>query len=158
MLPAPTARVRFREMTSTDLDDVDAVLQRSRTDAELWIAWNKRNYADHGHGLWVVETHDGQFVGDCGLTVQDIEGEPFVEVGYHVGLALRGQGFATEAALSVREAAGQAACRTSSRSSVPTTTRHSGWRRRSGCAWSGACSRTAGTPWCTAPRCEDAAG
>ena len=53
----------------------------------------------------MIETHDGQFVGDCGLTIQDIEGEPHIEVGYHVHLALRRQGFATEAAAQVRETA-----------------------------------------------------
>ena len=103
-------------MTDADLDEVEAVLsapdparpnrrQRTRAEAERWIAWTQQNYVDHGHGLWVVETHEGRFVGDCGLTIQDIEGEPFVEVGYHVHLALRGQGLATEAAISVREAA-----------------------------------------------------
>lgn len=103
-------------MRDADLDDVEAVLsapdparphrrKRTRADAEAWIAWNRRSYADHGHGLWVVETHGGDFVGDCGLTVQDVEGEPLIEVGYHVHLALRGQGLATEAAMSVREAA-----------------------------------------------------
>ena len=103
-------------MTAADLDEVEAVLsapdparpnrrQRTRADAEHWIAWNQRTYADHGHGLWVVETHDGHFIGDCGLTIQDIQGEPFIEVGYHVHLARRGQGLATEAAMSVREAA-----------------------------------------------------
>ena len=29
-----------------------------------------RNYATHGYGLWIVETTDGEFVGDCGLTWQ----------------------------------------------------------------------------------------
>ena len=52
-----------------------------------------------------METHEGEVVGDCGLTIQDVEGEPFVEVGYHVKLALRGQGLATEAAAAVRDAA-----------------------------------------------------
>jgi RimJ/RimL family protein N-acetyltransferase len=78
---------------------------RTRADAERWIAWNIQNYAEHGHGLWVVETHDGDFVGDCGLTIQDVEGRPFVEVGYHVKLELRSQGLATEAAAAVRDAA-----------------------------------------------------
>lgn len=116
MLPRDTARLRFREMTDADLDEVEAVLsapdparpdrrQRTRADAEHWVAWNQRNYAEHGFGLWVLETHDGQFVGDCGLTIQDVEGEPMVEVGYHVHLALRGQGLATEAAAAVRETA-----------------------------------------------------
>ena len=49
-----------------------------------WIEWQERNYAEHEFGLWVVETHDGEFVGDCGLTMQDVEGTPHVEVGYHV--------------------------------------------------------------------------
>ena len=116
MLPAPTRRLRFREMTHDDLDEMTAVLSapdpvrpnrrlRTRDDTERWIAWNLRNYSEYGHGLWAVETHDGEFVGDCGLTVQDIEGAPFVEVGYHVHLHLRGQGLATEAATSVRDAA-----------------------------------------------------
>ena len=116
MLPSPTSRLRFREMTDDDLDDMAAVLgapdpvrperrQRTRADAERWIAWNIQNYADHGFGLWIVETHDGGFVGDCGLTIQDVVGEPFVEVGYHVKPELRGQGLATEAAAAVRDAA-----------------------------------------------------
>ena len=103
-------------MTGADLDEVETVLsafdparpgrrRRTRADAERWIAWNQQNYADHGHGLWVVEPHAGEFVGDCGLTIQDIEGEPFLEVGYHVHLALRGRGLATEAATPTREAA-----------------------------------------------------
>ena len=116
MLPSPTARLRFREMTVDDLDEMTAVLggpdparpdrrERTREDAERWIAWNIRNYADHGHGLWIVETHDGEVVGDCGLTIQDVEGEPFLEVGYHTKLAMRGQGLAAEAAAAVRDAA-----------------------------------------------------
>jgi RimJ/RimL family protein N-acetyltransferase len=39
------------------------------------------------------------------MTIQDVEGQPFVEVGYHVRLELRGQGLATEAAVAVRAAA-----------------------------------------------------
>jgi RimJ/RimL family protein N-acetyltransferase len=103
-------------MTDDDLDEMTAVLgapdparptrrRRTRADAERWIAWNIRNYAEHGFGLWVIETHDGELVGDCGLTIQDVEGEPFVEVGYHVKLELRSQGLATEAAAAVRAAA-----------------------------------------------------
>lgn len=103
-------------MTDDDLDEMTALLGapdparpnkrlRTRADAERWIDWNKRNYAELGHGLWVLETHDGRFIGDCGLTIQDVEGEPLVEVGYHVHLALRGHGLATEAAAAVRDTA-----------------------------------------------------
>lgn len=103
-------------MTPEDLDDLAAVLgapdpvrpdrrTRTREDAERWIAWNQENYRTYGFGLWAVETHDGRFVGDCGLTMQDIEGELHLEVGYHVAPDLRGQGLASEAAASVRRAA-----------------------------------------------------
>ena len=34
--------------------------------------------------LWVIETHLGTFVEDCGLTMQDVEGEPLVEAGWLV--------------------------------------------------------------------------
>jgi RimJ/RimL family protein N-acetyltransferase len=116
VLPDATPRLRFREMTPADLDEMALLLGspdpvrptkrlRTRADAQQWIDWNVGNYADFGHGLWVIETHEGMFVGDCGLTVQDIEGEPHIEVGYHVHLALRRLGFATEAAAQVRETA-----------------------------------------------------
>ncbi len=116
MLPSPTSRLRFREMTGDDLDEMTAVLGgpdparperrlRTREDAERWIEWNIANYAEHGFGLWIVETHKGEVVGDCGLTMQDVEGGQVLEVGYHVRLALRGRGLAAEAAAAVRDAA-----------------------------------------------------
>jgi RimJ/RimL family protein N-acetyltransferase len=70
-----------------------------------WVAWNRGNYVEHGFGLWVVETHAGGFVGDCGLTMQEVEGQWFVEAGWHVRSDLRRQGYAAEAATAVREAA-----------------------------------------------------
>ncbi|MEV5000404.1 GNAT family N-acetyltransferase [Nocardioides sp. LML1-1-1.1] len=72
--------------------------------AERWVGWTRRNYAEHGFGLWVIETHEGRFVGDCGLTIQYVD-EPHVEVGYRVHPDLRGQGLATEAAAAVRDTA-----------------------------------------------------
>ena len=106
-------------MVPADLDELAAVLgapdpvrperrERTREDAERWIAWNQANYAEHGFGLWAIETHEGRFVGDCGLTMQDIEGELHLEVGYHVALDLRRDGLATEAAAAVRQAATEA--------------------------------------------------
>lgn len=100
-LPPSTARLRFREMEEADLDDVAGLeTGGSRSPAE-WIAWNRRNYVEHGFGLWVIETHDGAFVGDCGLTMQEVEGEWLVEAGWHVRADLRRQGYAAEAARAV---------------------------------------------------------
>jgi len=64
-----------------------------------WIEWNIRNYDELGFGLWAVELKvSGEFIGDCGLTYQDVEGEKKLEVGYHVIQPERGKGYATEAA------------------------------------------------------------
>ena len=66
---------------------------------QKWIDWNLRNYEEHGFGLWAVERlADGLFIGDAGLTMQTIEGTPRHEIGYHIHVDHRGQGYATEAA------------------------------------------------------------
>lgn len=116
MVPEPTARLRFREMSDEDLDRMAELLgdpevmrfypaPKSRAQAQSWIDWNVQNYAEHGFGLWVVETRDGEFVGDCGLTWQTVRGEQHVEIGYHVRAELQGRGLATEAAAACRDAA-----------------------------------------------------
>ncbi len=105
MLPAPTDRLRFREMTEADLPDIATLDIAASRGPAGWIAWTRRNYVEHGFGLWVVETHAGEFVGDCGLTMQEVEGAWFVEAGWHVRPDLRCQGYATEAAGAVRDAA-----------------------------------------------------
>jgi len=76
---------------------------KTRDEAAAWIAWNQRNYAEHGYGLWVIETHAGEFVGDCGLTWQEVNGLSKLEVGYHVAPAWQGAGIATEAAAACRD-------------------------------------------------------
>ena len=64
-----------------------------------WIQWNLRNYEEYGFGLWALELKSsGEFIGDCGLTYQDVEGRRELEVGYHVVAGARRRGFATEAA------------------------------------------------------------
>jgi len=114
MLPYPTKRLRFREMTTADLDEMSGLLgdpdvmtyypaPKTRKEAGAWIDWNLTNYARHGYGLWIVETLDGGFVGDCGLTWQSVNGRPELELGYHVRLDLQGRGYATEAASACLE-------------------------------------------------------
>ncbi len=95
-------------MSDDDLDLMESLLgdpvvmthydhPKSRSECQGWIDWNLRNYARDGFGLWIIETGDGDFVGDCGLTWQPIDGES-LEVGYHVLPRHQGKGFATEAA------------------------------------------------------------
>ena len=114
MLPKETVRLRFRQMTPTDLDSMSALLgdpvvmtyypaPKSREQAAQWISWNQSSYAEHGHGLWIVETQDGEFLGDCGLTWQDVNGRPDLEVGYHMRTEAQGRGYATEAASACKD-------------------------------------------------------
>ena len=40
-----------------------------------WIEWNLGNYDELGFGLWAAELKvSGEFIGDCGVTYQDVEG------------------------------------------------------------------------------------
>ncbi len=103
-------------MGPSDLDDMAALLgdpavmtyypaPKTRDEAQAWIARSERRYAEHGYGLWIIETHDGAFVGDCGLTWQPVNGVLRLEVGYHVRADLQGLGYATEAAIACRDLA-----------------------------------------------------
>lgn len=109
MRPDPTARLAFRDMADSDLDDMARLLgdprvmryyprPKTRDEAGAWIDWSRASYSQHGHGLWVIETHDGEFVGDCGLTWQLVDGEQLLEVGYHLLPEHQGHGYAAEAA------------------------------------------------------------
>ena len=102
-------------MTFDDLDDMAELLgdpdvmtyyshPRSRDEARAWIDWNLALYRDHGFGLWIMTLKEtGAFVGDCGLTIQDVEGVDEVEVGYHVRTIFQGNGYASEAAAASRD-------------------------------------------------------
>jgi RimJ/RimL family protein N-acetyltransferase len=114
VLPA-SARLQFREMTPADLDDMAALLgdpgvmtyypaPKTRDEAMQWIDWNRGLYLSRGHGLWILTlAGSGEFVGDCGLTPQLIDGQEELEVGYHVRPGLQGHGYATEAASAARD-------------------------------------------------------
>jgi RimJ/RimL family protein N-acetyltransferase len=114
-VPPPTTRLEFREMTLADLDDLASLLgdpevmwvypePYSRDEARTWIDHNRRTYRDVGFGLWLLTLRDtGEFVGECGLTPQMVEGTAEVEVGYHIRTKFQGQGLATEAAGACRD-------------------------------------------------------
>ncbi|MEI4271539.1 GNAT family N-acetyltransferase [Klenkia sp. LSe6-5] len=104
-----TDRLRLDELTDADLDDVAAMVADpavmrfypaplDRTGAQRLIDRNRARYTELGFGLWAVRTHAGEFVGDCGLTMQHVDGRDEVEVGYHLRTAAQGHGYAAEAA------------------------------------------------------------
>ncbi|MBQ8202511.1 MAG: GNAT family N-acetyltransferase [Clostridia bacterium] len=105
-----TERLILREMTEDDFDSLYGILSDPETmqhypepyDAagvHRWIAWTLDNYAKHGFGLWAVMLKEtGEFIGDCGITMQPIHGEWLPEIGYHIHKKHWRKGYASEAA------------------------------------------------------------
>jgi RimJ/RimL family protein N-acetyltransferase len=75
-----------------------------RVGVEEWIARNRRRYAANGHGLWAMLLKaNREMIGDCGVTVQPVDGIDELEVGYHLRRDQWGHGYATEAAQACRD-------------------------------------------------------
>ena len=69
-----------------------------------WIERNMNRYRKDGFGLWAVCLKDtGEMIGDCGLTLQNINGELLPEIGYHIRRDCQRKGYAKEAARAVRD-------------------------------------------------------
>lgn len=110
-----TPRLILREFRDDDRDALARVLSDpetmryypaayDRAGVEEWIARNRRRYAEYGYGLWAMMLKSsGELIGDCGVTLQDVDGANEVEVGYHVRRDCWGQGLATEAARACRD-------------------------------------------------------
>lgn len=69
-----------------------------------WIEVNIKRYKVNGFGLWAVCLKDNEeMIGDCGLTLQKIDGEILPEIGYHIRRDCQRKGYAKEAATAVRD-------------------------------------------------------
>ena len=110
-----TERLILREYTNEDFHDLLALLSDPVTmqhypkpyDAagtRRWLDWSLNNYAKYGFGLWAaILKETGEFIGDCGLTIQNIDGVSLPEIGYHVHRNYWRNGYGREAALAVRD-------------------------------------------------------
>jgi RimJ/RimL family protein N-acetyltransferase len=110
-----TSRLILREFIPVDVEQLAPVLSDPETmrfypaplrraEVDSWISRNVRRYQEDGHGLWaMILKSSGALIGDCGLTVQDVDGKNEIEIGYHVRRDLWGQGLATEAARACRD-------------------------------------------------------
>ena len=109
-----TKRLILRELTMDDIEDLHQVLSDpesmkhypkpfTREESIRWIEWNLENYTSYGFGLWaVILKEENLFIGDCGITMQNINGSMEPEIGYHINKVYTGQGYATEAAQACR--------------------------------------------------------
>ena len=68
------------------------------------IDWTMNNYKKYGFGFWaIIDKVSGEFIGDCGLSMQNIDGEWLPEIGYHIKLKYHNLGYASKAAQLVKE-------------------------------------------------------
>ena len=110
-----TERLLLREMTDGDFHALYEVLSDSdimqhypcafdENRVRDWIERNIRRYRVLGFGLWAVCLKDtGEVIGDCGLTMQCVNGEIKPEIGYHIRADKQRKGYAKEAAIAVRD-------------------------------------------------------
>ena len=105
-----TERLILREMTQDDYGDLCEILQDKETmyayehafsadEAQAWLEKQISRYKNDGFGLWaVILKTSGEFVGQCGITRQDIEGDTVPEIGYLLKRKHWHNGYASEAA------------------------------------------------------------
>lgn len=105
-----TDRLILRELSLNDTENLALILcdpesmkyypkTFSMEDVKNWISWNIDNYKKYGFGLWaVILKEENRFIGDCGITMQNIEGKLLPEIGYHIITQYRQKGYASEAA------------------------------------------------------------
>lgn len=110
-----TPRLILREFVPTDAGALAQVISDpetmrfypapfDRAGVERWIERNLRRYQVDGHGLWAMDLKSsGEMIGDCGITLQEVDGEALPEIGYHVRKDYWRQGLATEAARACRD-------------------------------------------------------
>jgi RimJ/RimL family protein N-acetyltransferase len=110
---AETERLYLRELSPGDAKDLSLVLCDAESmkyypgaftaaEVEAWIAKNVSRYGIYGYGLWgVVLKENGRLIGDCGITIQNIDNEFLPEIGFHVVREHCRKGYATEAGRKV---------------------------------------------------------
>ena len=111
-----TPRMYLRLMELSDIDDLlkifgDPKVMASfdtepfnREQMDHWVQRNIEHQNLHGYGLFsVILKSEGIMIGDCGLEHMEVEGDLATELGYDFRSDYWNQGFATEAASSVRD-------------------------------------------------------
>lgn len=110
-----TDRLQLREMNQDDYDALCRILQDKEVmyayehvfddkEVQEWLDRQQKRYEDYGFGLWaVILKESGEFIGQCGLTMQECNGREVLEVGYLFQKAFWHQGYAIEAAAACKE-------------------------------------------------------
>ena len=110
-----TDRLFMRKMTYDDIPSLNKILQDEKTmyayehafsDEEVvsWLEKQMKNYETYGFGLFgMILRETGEFIGQCGITMQDFSGKSVPEIGYLLNRDFWHNGYATEAALAMKK-------------------------------------------------------
>jgi len=111
-----TKRLILRPMLATDIDALHLIFTDprvmasfggdlfSREQMERWLRRNLDHQNQFEYGLFsvILKTDEG-LIGDCGLEQMEADGQSITELGYDFRSDNWNQGFATEAAIAVRD-------------------------------------------------------
>jgi RimJ/RimL family protein N-acetyltransferase len=110
-----TNRLFLREFSENDYADLCEILQDkdvmyayehsfSKEEVVDWYNKQIERYNENGYGLWaVIHKETKEFLGQCGLTIQEISDEKYLEIGYLFKKKHWHNGYATEAALGCKK-------------------------------------------------------
>ena len=109
-----TDRLNLRQITENDFENLKSIISDEETmkyypapydnqGVDKWIRWCRECYEKRGFGLWAVELKDGTFIGDCGITLQNIDGHDVFEIGYHINKNYWRCHYASEAAIACKK-------------------------------------------------------
>ena len=108
-----TERLTLRRMDHSDLEDLAQLLSNpqvmrywpapfDREQSQQWIQRQQSRYARDGCGYWLAHAREtGHCVGQAGLCVLEIDGQPEHAIGYILRTDCWGRGYATEAATAI---------------------------------------------------------
>ena len=110
-----TENLYLREMNMDDFEALSAVISDEENmchyvkpyDKEgviRWINWCMDSYQKYGFGLWALCLKENdEMIGDCGLSMQNIDGQMLPEIGFHIRKDLHRKGYGKQAAEAVRD-------------------------------------------------------
>ena len=108
-------RFYLREYQESDFDDLCEIYADpenmkdfgevySKEKVKHLMDWTFQNYKRFGFGFWaIIDKNSGEFIGDCGLSMQKIDGEWLPEIGYHIKKQYHNKHYASDAAKLVKE-------------------------------------------------------
>jgi RimJ/RimL family protein N-acetyltransferase len=105
-----TKRLGLRKLDLFDLEALHEILGDTATmryypstynleQVKGWIIKSMVNYSKYNFGLWAAILKETEtFIGQCGISMQNIDGELAPEIGYHINRNFWNKGYATEVA------------------------------------------------------------